>query len=305
MTLARRSGTAALVGRPNVGKSTLLNRLIGMKVAIVSPKPQTTRSRIIGVVNAPGGQIAFFDAPGIHHGNGALNKHLAEVAWQTIREVDAAVMMVEAGTLGASGAGSEDRRILEKLSTLGKPMLLAINKVDRIAKPKLLPLIDRYRESFEFAGIVPISATTGEGVSALQSEVLQVLPEVDPLFDAEMLTDQTERMLAGEYIREQLLRHCRDEVPHRSAVVVDHFDESERERPGIGLVRIGATIYVERKNQRAIVIGRHGQMLKKIGSDARRELEHLLGARVYLELRVAVEPGWSDRPAVLGKLGYG
>jgi len=276
-----------------------------MKVAIVSPKPQTTRSRIIGVVNAPGGQVAFFDAPGIHHGNGALNKYLAEVAWQTIREVDAAVMMVEAGTLGASGAGSEDRRILKRLSTLGKPIVLAINKVDRIAKPKLLPLIDRYRESFEFAGIVPISATTGDGVSALQSVVLQVLPEVDPLFDAGMLTDQTERMLAGEYVREQLLRHCREEVPHRSAVVVDHFDESERERSGIGLVRIGATIYVERKNQRAIVIGRHGQMLKKIGSDARRELEELLGARVYLELRVAVEPGWSDRPAALGKLGYG
>ncbi len=305
MASARRSGTAALVGRPNVGKSTLLNRLIGIKAAIVSPKPQTTRSRILGVVNTPEGQIAFFDAPGIHRAGGALNKYLADVAWRTIREVDAAVMMVDAGTGGGSKADVEDRRILEKLTVLGKPIVLAINKVDRIAKPLLLPLIDRYRQSFKFAEIVPISARTGDGVTALQSAVLQALPEAAPLFDGNMLTDQTERVLAGEYIREQLLRHCREEVPHRSAVVVDYFDESERGKEGVARVRIGASIYVERQNQRAIVIGKHGQMLKKIGSDARRQIEDLLGARVYLELRVAVEPGWSDRTSALGKLGYG
>ncbi len=304
MASVRRSGTAALVGRPNVGKSTLLNRLIGIKVAIVSPKPQTTRSRILGVLNAPEGQIAFFDAPGIHRASGALNKYLAELAWQTIREVDAAVMMVEAGTGSASKAEVEDRRILEKLTRLRKPIVLAINKVDRIAKPLLLPQIDRYRGSFEFAEIVPISARTGDGVTALQSAVIQVLPEAEPLFDDNLLTDQTERILAGEYIREQLLRHCREEVPHRSAVVVDYFDESERGKEGVALVRIGATIYVERQNQRAIVIGKRGQMLKSIGSDARRQIEELLGARVYLELRVAVEPGWSDRAGALGKLGY-
>lgn len=305
MASTRRSGTAALVGRPSVGKSTLLNRLIGIKLAIVSPKPQTTRSRILGVVNAPEGQIAFFDAPGMHRKTGALNKYLAELAWQTIREVDAAVMMVEAGTTSGSKADAEDRRILERLTALRKPMVLAINKVDRIAKPLLLPVIDRYRRSFEFADIVPISAATGDGVTALQSAVLQALPETTPLFDENTLTDQTERMLAGEYIREQLLRHCREEVPHRSAVVVDYFDESERSREGDSLVRIGATVYVERQNQRAIVIGKRGQMLKKIGSDARCEIEDLLGARVYLELRVAVEPGWSERPSALGKLGYG
>jgi GTP-binding protein Era len=304
MASVRRSGTAALVGRPNVGKSTLLNRLIGLKVAIVSPKPQTTRSRILGVVNTPEGQIAFFDSPGIHRASGALNQYLADVAWRTIREVDAAVMIVEAGTVGASKADAEDRRILEKLTGLGKRMVLAINKVDRIAKPLLLPQIDRYRGSFDFAEIVPISARTGDGVTALQSAVLQALPEADPLFDDKMLTDQTERILAGEYIREQLLRHCREEVPHRSAVVVEHFDESERGKEADGLVRIGATIYVERQNQRAIVIGKRGQMLKNIGSDARRQIEDLLGARVYLELRVAVEPGWSDRAGSLGKLGY-
>ncbi len=305
MASARRSGTAALVGRPNVGKSTLLNRLIGIKAAIVSPKPQTTRSRILGVVNTPEGQIAFFDAPGIRRAGGALNKYLADVAWRTIREVDAAVMMVDAGTGGGSKADVEDRRILEKLTVLGKPIVLAINKVDRIAKPLLLPRIDRYRQSFKFAEIVPISARTGDGVTALQSAVLQALPEAAPLFDENMLTDQTERVLAGEYIREQLLRHCREEVPHRSAVVVDYFDESERGKEGVALVRIGASIYVERQNQRAIVIGKHGQMLKNIGSDARRQIEDLLGARVYLELRVAVEPGWSDRTSALGKLGYG
>jgi GTP-binding protein Era len=304
MAPVRRSGTAALVGRPNVGKSTLLNRLIGIKVAIVSPKPQTTRSRILGVVNTPEGQIAFFDAPGIHRPSGALNKYLAEVAWQTIREVDAAVMMVEAGTAAASEADAEDRRILEKLTRLGKPIVLAINKVDRIAKPLLLPQIDRYRGSFEFKEIVPISAKAGDGVSALQSAVFQALPEAAPLFDEKMLTDQSERTLAGEYVREQLLRHCRQEVPHRSAVVVDYFDESERGKQARALVRIGATIYVERQNQRAIVIGKRGQMLKKIGSDARRQIEDLLGSHVYLELRVAVEPGWSDRASALGKMGY-
>src|SRR5260370_23276794 len=288
MPSVRRSVSAELVGRPNVGKSTLLNRLIGIKVAIVSAKPQTPRSRILGVVNTPEGQLAFFDAPGIHRASGALNRSLADLAWRTIREVDAAVMMVEAGTVGASKADAEDRRILGKLTGLGKPIVLAINKVDRIAKPLLLPQIDRYRGSFDFAEIVPISARTGDGVTALQSAVLQSLREAAPLFDDKMLTDQTERILAGEYIREQLLRHCREEVPHRSAVVVDYFHESERGKEGVALVRIGATIYVERQNQRAIVIGKRGQMLKSIGSDSRRQIEELLGARVYLERRVAV-----------------
>ena len=304
MASAERSGTAALVGRPNVGKSTLLNRLLGIKVAIVSPKPQTTRHRILGVVGAPKGQIGVIDAPGIQGKRGALNKHLSDLAWQIVREADAAVMMVEARS-GPSWAEAEDRRTLEQLSAMRKPVILAVNKIDRIAKPLLLPMIDRYRGWFPFADVVPISAKTGDGLELLKAAVSQILPEGHSLYDPKMLTDQTERMLVGEYVREQLLRLCQQEVPHRSAVVVDYFDEAERGTGGNGLVRIGATIFVEKQSQRAIVIGKRGQMLKAIGSEARREIEHLLDARVYLELRVTVEPGWSERPSGLVKMGYG
>ena len=299
-----RSGTAALVGRPNVGKSTLLNRLLGVKIAIVPPKPQTTRHRILGVVSASTGQIGVIDAPGIQGEPGALNTHLADLAWQIVREADAVAMIVEARSRPGSSE-AEDRQTLARLSAMHKPAILAVNKIDRIAKPLLLPMIDRYRGWFDFADVVPISAKTGDGLDALKAAMLKVLPEGESLYDPKMLTDQTERVLAGEYIREQLLRLCRQEVPHRSAVVVDYFDEAEREAKASGLVRIGATIFVEKQSQRAIVIGKRGQMLKAIGSEARRQIEGLLDARVYLELKVAVEPGWSERPSGLAKMGYG
>jgi len=304
MASAARSGTAALVGRPNVGKSTLLNRLLGLKVAIVSPKPQTTRHRILGVVSTPKGQIGVIDAPGIQGEPGALNKHLSDLAWQIVLEADAAVMMVEAGP-GPGSAEAEDRRMLHRLSAMRKPVVLAVNKIDRIAKPLLLPMIDRYRGWFAFADVVPISAKTSDGLEVFKATVLRVLPEGHSLYDPKMLTDQTERMLVGEYVREQLLRFCRQEVPHRSAVVVDYFDEGERGTTGRELVRIGATIFVEKQSQRAIVIGKRGQMLKVIGSEARRQIERLLDAHVYLELRVAVEAGWSERVSGLVKMGYG
>ncbi|MBI3182312.1 MAG: GTPase Era [Myxococcales bacterium] len=321
----RRSGFAALIGRPNVGKSTLLNRLTGEKLAIVSPKPQTTRNRILGVVTRQQGQVAFLDTPGIHRARGQLNRYMLEVALQAAAEVDLLVFMIEAAdALGTSERKAPrgrppgrpavtlgNRFILERLHQLGKPTFLVINKIDQIERRLLLPLIELYRSEFPFAEVVPISARSGEGVEELLGSVLQHLPEAEPMFAEDMLTDQAERQLVAEYVREQVLAHCREEIPYSAAVVVDVFDESERARPPdtppdrlSGLVRIEASIFVERESQKAIVIGKKGQMLKRIGTDARKSIERLLGAHVYLSLRVRVEPGWSERPEALRKLGY-
>ena len=204
-----------------------------------------------------------------------------------------------------------NRAVLEALQKANKPTFLVINKIDSVSKPLLLPLIDTYRQAFSFAEVMPISARTGEGVEALMTEVIKVLPKGEALFDPDMLTDQQERQLVAEYIREQVLHHCHQEIPYSVAVLVDHFDESEREPSGppgrgglAGLVRIAATIYVERDSQKAIVIGKRGQMLKTIGSDARKVIERMLGTHVYLSILVKVEPRWSDSPAGLRKLGY-
>ncbi len=261
----RHAGLVALLGRPNVGKSSLLNRLVGEKVAIVTPKPQTTRSRILGVVNRPEGQVGFIDTPGVHPAKGAFNLSL----------------------------------------------VLAINKIDQAPKHLLLPLIEQYARDFTFAEVIPISAKTGEGVEVLLSSALARLPQVDLLLDEDMLTDQTERILVSEYIREQLFRHCREEVPYSSAVRVDLFDESEREprhptsKAGIlqGLVRIAASIVVQRESQKAIAIGKRGQMLKAIGTEARKQIESLLGTHVYLDLRVRVDPRWTQNPDEQGDPG--
>jgi GTPase len=311
--IKRRSGFVALIGRPNVGKSTLLNRLAGEKLAIVSPKPQTTRNRIMGVVTREEGQIAFLDTPGIHVGRGELNRYMVEVALSAAGEVDFILYMIEAPDhpAGEPHVNPEDRRILGRLAEKKKPIGLLINKIDQVPKPALLPLIDAYRHELPFAEIIPVSARTGEGVDELFRIVLGQLPEGEPLFDEDVLTDQAERQLAAEYIREQILRHTHQEVPYSAAVVVDHFDETERAprsppRPGElgGLVRILATIHLERESQKAILIGKKGQMLKQIGTDARKAIERLLGTHVYLDLRVAVEPKWSERKEGLRKLGY-
>jgi GTP-binding protein Era len=309
----RRSGFVALVGRPNVGKSTLLNRLAGEKLAIVSPKPQTTRNRIMGVVTREEGQIAFLDTPGIHRGGGELGRYLVEVALSAAGEVDLNLMLIEVPEKPSAEprVDPEDRRVLQRLKEKKKPIALAINKIDRAPKPLLLPLIDACRREFPFAEIVPTCARTGEGVDELFRTLLALLPEGAPHFEEDVLTDQAERQLAAEYIREQILRHTREEVPYSSAVVVDLFDESERAPrnptgPGElgGLVRILATIHVERDSQKGILIGKSGRMLKEIGTDARKAIERLLGTHVYLDLRVAVEPRWSERRAGLRKLGY-
>jgi GTP-binding protein Era len=305
-----RSGFAALIGRPNVGKSTLLNRLVGEKLAIVSPKPQTTRNRIMGVVTRPEGQVAFLDTPGIHQARGELNRRMVEVALQAASEVDVVLLLVEAVQEEKPEVGPGNELILERLRGLGKPVVLTINKIDEVKKALLLPLIDLYRQRFPFAEVIPISALTGDGVEALWSLVLGLMPESEPMFPADMLTDQAERALVAEYVREQVLRHCRQEVPYSAAVTVDVFDEQERTPRGKpdhrglgGLVRIECSIYVERESQKAIVIGKRGAMLKAIGTDARRSIERLLGAHVYLSLRVRVEERWTERPESFRRLG--
>jgi GTP-binding protein Era len=305
-----RSGFAALIGRPNVGKSTLLNRLVGEKLAIVSPKPQTTRNRIMGVVTRPEGQVAFLDTPGIHQAKGELNRFMVDVALRAAAEVEVVLLLIEAADEEKPEVGPGNELILERLRALGKPVVLTINKIDAVKKAHLLPLIELYRHRFPFAEVMPISARTGDGVEALWSLVLKLLPEGEPMFPPDMLTDQAERALVAEYVREQVLRHCRQEVPYSAAVTVDIFDEQEREprgKPGkgglAGLVRIECSIYVERQSQKAIVIGKRGSMLKAIGTDARQSIERLLGTHVYLSLRVRVEEGWTERPEAFRRLG--
>ena len=303
-----------LIGRPNVGKSTLLNALAGERLAITSPKPQTTRNRVLGVVTRPAGQVAFIDTPGVHQAKGQLNKFMVDVALQALDEVDIALFVVEAteGQGFTPQVGEGNRFILERLKAAGKPTLLVINKVDEVKKGQLLPLIELYANQFPFAEVLPISALKKDGVNLLFQKVLSHCPEGELLFPEDMLTDQAERVLVAEYVREQVLRHCRQEIPYSTAVLVDMFDESEREpRPDIkptrglsGLVRIAASIFVERDSQKAILIGKGGQMLKRIGTESRKRIERLLGTHVFLDLRVRVEERWSERPDALRKMGY-
>lgn len=306
-----RSGFAALIGRPNAGKSTLINKLTGEKIAIVSPKPQTTRNRILGVVTRPEGQVAFVDTPGVHEAKGELNRYMVETALSAAEESDLVLFLIEPPLGEVPQVSPGNRTVLERLAALKKPAFLVINKIDLLPKQQLLPIIDLYRTEFPFAEVVPISAREGDGVEALFKAVLSHLPEGERMFDEDMLTDQQERTLVAEYIREQVLRHCRQEIPYSAAVVIDVFDEQEREPSGksantklAGLVRIAATICVERDSQKAIVIGKQGQMLKTIGTDARLAIQRMLGTHVYLSLRVRVEPRWSERPEGLRKLGY-
>lgn len=310
MSAPFRSGFAALVGRPNVGKSTLINRLVGQKLAIVSPKPQTTRHRVLGVVNRDHAQIAFVDTPGVHQAKSPLNRWMVEVAQQAAAECDVVVFMVDADGQAKSKpteVSDTHRFALERIATLKKPTVLVLTKIDRVSKLALLPLIEAYRHTYPFAEVVPLSAKSGDGLEVLVEVVSRLLPEGDRLYPDEVFTNQDERTLVAEYVREQVLKRCHDEVPHSTAVVVDHFDESERGQDGrvepkstskrlTGLVRIYASVFVERESQKAIVIGKRGQMLKTIGTDARQNIERLLGAHVYLSLQVKVAPKWSERP---------
>jgi GTP-binding protein Era len=300
-----RAGFAAIVGRPNVGKSTLLNRILGEHLAIVSPRPQTTRTRILGVYTSPGAQLALFDTPGLHRAQGVLNRRMVEVALKTLGEVDVVLFLVEAGT-GPEGrveVGEATRWAIEEVARSGKPAILGVSKMDRAPRPTLLPVIDAYRALHGWAEIVPFSGLTGENVGVLLEALARHVPEAEaPLFPPDVLTDQAERQIAAEYVREQVMLQTRQEIPYAAAVEVEEFDESARRDEG-GLVRISAVVWVERDSQKAIVIGKGGAMLKKIGTRARENLERLLGCKVFLALTVKVEERWSERASALKRLG--
>jgi GTP-binding protein Era len=291
-----KAGFVSLVGRPNAGKSTLLNRFVGQKVAIVSDKPQTTRHRILGVRNTPGGQIVFIDTPGIHKPMHRMNRRMVQTATDTLREVDVAVLVID--TAVPPGAG--DAFVVDLLRTAGARSVLALNKTDAVRKPALLPIIDRYGRTGLFQAIVPVSAVTGEGLDALEHEILTALPEGDPLYPDDYLTDQTERRLAAELIREKVLRYTRDELPYSTAVLIDQFEEPAEPD---GLTRIHASILVDHDSQKPIVIGRKGEMIKRIGTDARRDLETMLDGRVFLDLHVKVRNDWRDDDRLLTEMG--
>ncbi len=299
-----RAGFVALIGRPNVGKSTLLNRLLGEHIAIVTPRPQTTRTRILGIVNGEQYQLAFFDTPGVHQAKGALNRRMVETALSTLHEVDAALLMIEAGT-GPGGRveiGEGTRAVIAEVARSRKPAILGINKADRVSKQTLLPVIEAYKDLHAWAAIVPFSALKGENVDDLVATLVELMPEsAAPLFPADQLTDQAERQLAAEYVREQIMLKTRQELPYSAAVEVEEFDESLRREEG-GLVRISALIRVERDSQKAIVIGKKGSMLKEIGTAARLRLERLLGAKVFLALTVKVDERWTEKDAAVRRL---
>ena len=291
-----KSGFISLIGRPNVGKSTLLNLLLGEKIAIISEKPQTTRNRILGIKNLPDGQIVFWDTPGIHRARSRLNQSMVKAALATYNEVDGICLLVEAN----QPFHDENDFILETLKKVEKPVLLVINKIDLIPKPDLLPIMDQYSRLRSFEQIVPISALLGEGAAILVAEMLKILPAGPRLFPEDMITDLPERFLAAELIREKVFLRTREEVPYATAVVVEEF----KERVEKNLVVIKATIQVERESQKGILIGEKGRMLKEIGREARQEIEALLGAKVFLELWVKVEKNWREDPAALRRLGY-
>lgn len=288
-------GYVALMGAPNVGKSTLLNRLVGGKLAITSPKPQTTRFRLLGILNQPQGQLLFLDTPGIIDPKGALNEVLVRAAITALNEADVVVWLVE-----PAPPDPRDRVLLPHLKKLERPLIIAVNKIDLVAKPKLLPLMAAYHELFPQAPVVPISALRGDGLADLTAEIVQLLPQAPPLYPEDLPTDANERFLAAEFIRERVFHHTGEEIPYAVAVQIEEFDE--RRRPE--LVRIRAVIYVERNSQKGIVIGKHGKLLKLIGQEARAEIENLLGAKVYLELWVKVWKNWRKDPQAVRRLGY-
>ena len=291
-----KAGTVALVGRPNAGKSTLLNQFVGQKVAIVSDKPQTTRWRIVGVKNCGDAQIVFLDTPGIHKPLHRMNRRMVDEALDALREVDVVMLVVDA--LERTGHG--DRFVLDLLPGLKAPVILALNKIDRLRKTDLLPMIDGYAKAFDFCAIVPVSALRGEGLADLEREIIAGLPEGPPLYDADYFTDQSQRTLAAELVREKVLLHTRDELPYTTAVVIDQFEEPAG---ADGITKIFASILVDQESQKPIVIGRRGEMIKRIGTEARRDLEDMIGGRVYLDLHVKVREQWRDDERVLDELG--
>ncbi len=290
-----RAGTVALVGRPNAGKSTLLNRLLAEKVAIVSDKPQTTRQRIVGILNEPRGQLVFLDTPGLHRPLHELNRQMVRAAEESMTEADVVCLIVDATVPFGSG----DAFALERLRAISRPRVLALNKIDGMNKPRLLPLLERYGTAGLFTELVPISALSGEGCEELLDVLWRQVPLGEPAYDAELYTPHSLRFLVAERIREKLLEQTREELPYTSAVRLESWEED----PDSDLLRLHATILVEKPGHKKIVIGRQGQRIREIGRAARLDLEGFLGRRVHLELFVRLEPGWREDSRLLAELG--
>jgi GTPase len=289
-----RSGFVAIVGRPNAGKSTLVNTLVGRKVAIVSPRPQTTRNRIQGIVNRDDAQIVLIDTPGIHQAKNVLSRQMMDEAQHALEGVDVLSLIVDA----SEDFGAGDQFSIEWVRRFHGPIFLLLNKVDRIRRQLLLPLIEKYAGLYDFAEVFPISALTGDGCPALVDSWLARLPESPPYFPPDQFTDQPERFLAAELIREKAILATREEVPHAIAVLVDSFEEKKE------LVKIRATLYVEREGQKGILIGKRGETMKKIGTQARKDIESILGTHIFLELFVKVQPNWRQNAVLVRQLDW-
>lgn len=291
-----RAGFVAIIGPPNAGKSTLLNRMLGQKISITSKKPQTTRNRIVGIVDRPDAQMVFLDTPGVHRAGKALNVRIVDVALAALADVDLILVMADA----AAPNTDAEHFLMQKLSAHNTPVILALNKIDCIAKPKLLALIEEWSRRFDFRAVVPIAARHGTQIEPLMEAMRSALPQGPPLYPPGSLTDMPERFIAAEMIREKAIRLTGEEIPYAVAVTVDDFQESGAER----LVKIFATIHVERASQKGMVIGKGGRKLKEIGSAARREIQKMVGCQVFLKLFVRVQKNWSKDTKALRKFGY-
>jgi GTP-binding protein Era len=294
-----KAGFVSLIGRPNAGKSTLLNRLVGTKLAIVSDKPQTTRTRILGVRNYPDAQVVYLDTPGIHRPLHRMNVRMVDTALDTMREVDVLGLVVDA----SERRGKGDQFVFDLVKRSAAPVFLILNKIDLIRKVRLLPMLEEYGRQGVFAEMVPVSAATGENVDRLERLIIDRLPEGDRLYPEDFLTDQPERFIASEIVREKLLQFTHDELPFSSGVVVDRFEEPEA--TGKGLLRLYCTIVVDRESHKPIVVGRGGEMIKKIGTAAREELERFFGVHVFLDLHVRVKTEWREDERALSEMGIG
>jgi len=298
--MAFRSGFVSIIGKPNAGKSTLLNALVGEKLAIVTRKPQTTRNRILGIVNVehkagrPGGQIVLIDTPGIHRPMNSLNRRMMREVYDAVNGCNLLLLIVDATTK----FGPADQLVLDLAKKTGPPVFLLLNKIDAIDKQKLLPLIAQYKELHDFAEVIPISALKGHGIDTLLDVVIKALPEGPRYFPKDQITDQPERFLVAELIREQVLMNTSQEVPHATTVLIDQYEEGQK------LTRIAATICVERPGQKAIIIGKRGAALKKIGTAARLQIERLLNMKVFLELFVKVQPNWRESRAFVDEIDW-
>lgn len=290
-----KSGFVAIIGRPNVGKSTLMNQIIGQKIAIMSDKPQTTRNKIHGVYTSDEGQIVFLDTPGIHKPNSKLGDYMMKVAHGTLGEVDAVLFLVDV----AEGLGGGDRYIIEQLKHVETPVILVLNKIDRVHPDELLPIIVTYKDLYPFAEIVPISALNGNNVTRLLEQIITYLPQGPQYYPADQITDHPEQFVCAELIREKILHLTREEIPHSIAVQIEDMRVEAN-----GLVRISAVIYVERDSQKGIIIGKQGSLLKEIGKQARQDIEALLGSKTFLELWVKVKKDWRNQERVLRDLGF-